>query len=174
MLPHMPVRFTTRGMLLFIAFFAFVAACLLVPTLYGAMAAFTVAIAVMLFASTGALVAPPERRVFWVGFTMFGWGYFVVSRLPDEGYATAFIYLSGYEYFPVEGILRTCYYDYLRYWMGHADPDAGLNLNAGDDPRGDFFLTAGKSISIILVAHLGGLLTNACFRYHSREQPNTE
>lgn len=161
--------FSVKGALIGTAIVGIAAACAFSFSHASCGVALIVTTTILLFATTAAIVAPPATRVFWIGFAVFGWGYFVVTHIPEEEYAAGtLIQVSLDENYPPKYWFLYLYHEYLRFPLGHASPSAGLNLNGGTDKRGEYFATSAQLFSTLAVASVGAFLGQWCFGPRSR------
>ena len=80
-------RTSVAGLLGFVAVFAIGLAAMVNATSVWAGVVFTLMVGLLL-ASVLAVILPGGRRGGWLGFALFGWGYFLVGNVPALGLAS--------------------------------------------------------------------------------------
>src|SRR5205823_11976030 len=94
-----PLQFSLAGQLGIVAFFGLAFAAVSSPSMLWAMMMVMLVWGVLLFAILGILFRRGERRAFWAGFAVFGWGYLAflfVAWVYPVGFPLWRAYLSQF------------------------------------------------------------------------------
>jgi hypothetical protein len=136
---------------------------------------FTLAISLLLASLVLSYTGSALRRPFWIGFAVFGWGYWAVLHSPILDMEPDF------NNWRLQGqgprLISTSLLDWV-YFRGlplvHAEPQFDLNgrvTNNSRYPRGPDFMRVGHSIFAVLYAALGGLVGAVSYRWsHGRPE----
>ena len=76
-------RFSLAGSLWFVAFFALGFAAVLNPSNFWLGVTFLVTLGLLCASVLGAVLERSRGGVWWLGFALFGWAYFVAGSVPD-------------------------------------------------------------------------------------------
>ena len=138
-----PLRFTLSALLLTVLPIATASAALGTGSYLWAETTFTFTIAVLLFATLGAAFRRDDRRVFWAGFAVFGWAYWVLMFAP-----------SFREHTRYEVVTSTLLSYLYPYWIPLAEKQAHYKDTAL------FFEFVGHSIFALFIGLAGGLVAS--------------
>lgn len=109
-----------------------------------ASALFTLTVGVLFIALLGAVYDRAGRRAFWLGFSLFGWGYHLFVFGPWFRSATN------------ELLLTTRLLKYLAERLGHGSGPIGLAVQLGDHWYAHPFVVIGHLLLVVVFAIIGG------------------
>jgi energy-coupling factor transporter transmembrane protein EcfT len=140
---------------------------LVFATAWWAAVAFTASIVLLLASLVFCFAATGDRRWYWIGFAIFGWGYWIVLSLPLLSFeGTLGQWQLGGSRLVSEKILEWVYFHALP--LVHAEPQidrrTGEVLNGSRYPNSTDFMRVGHSLADLMVAVFGGLLGRIAYR----------
>ncbi len=150
------VQLSIRAVFAVTAFIAVACAALAKPSFLWASALWTLTMAVLAMGLVAIACRRDRSRIFWMGFSLFGWGHMILTLAPwfDDN--------TG------EFILTRQLLDLAGHALGHdvaeitTMPGIWRNLPYASTPGGYTYLTylvAGQSLFTLLVATVGGFAT---------------
>jgi hypothetical protein len=151
------MRFSLKYLFLMTTLAGLACAVLLFANLWCGAVCFTASMGLILASVVLAYAATGVSRSFWIGFAIFGCGYWLALRIPVAGEVTAARWTFGSESPLITAQLLEWSYKELSQAIGPAVPDS------------DNFGRVGHSLFAILTAFLGGWLGRFAYRrYRSR------
>lgn len=134
---------------------------------------FSVSTLMLLTALLLAYAAKRERRAYWIGFALFGWGYWILLHSPILDIESSSANWGLYSQSPLftATILDWLYDNALSqvHEQPVADRYGTLVANSSGYPSGPDFFRVGHSIFAMLFALVGGEIGRRAFQQHNPE-----
>jgi len=187
MIKSSPVTFGIRHLLLMLTGAALSTVSLVFATpLWGSLW-FSVSMAVLLTAIALSILSSGQRKAFWVGVAIFGWGYWLIlhaSFLSMTGPGTLMpLTNSGSMAWRLEGNGPPLLSSLTLEWIYskvlpvvHEEPTSdanGVRTNDSRYPDGPTFMRVGHSLIALAVAVIGGFLVLALSRPNATQSQHT-
>lgn len=146
-----PPRNSIAGLMAVVVLVAVGFAALKNPSEIWASCLFSLTVGLLLLALLGVAFGSGDRRMFWAGFSVFGWGYLILALLTHAFEASL----------PTTLLIQ----DLHQRWNGTHALIASLNGTDSHDMDAAFF-QSGRSLATLLVALLGTVLVRVFASQH--------
>jgi hypothetical protein len=137
---------------------------------------FTLTLGVLLVSILLSVHRTVSRRAFWLGFALFGWTYLALSQVPSIESRLATTKLLAYLDSKVPGRTQTFFtgtFEDVTATVGLDSDDGTIFLNRSAGPglggTSESFMRIGHSLVVLIVALLGGLLSQFL---HEKDRQN--
>lgn len=163
------IRFSIAGLMLSVAIAGAAFAALRADSPLAADATFSVTLGVLLLAILAVFYRGGQRRAFWVGFAIFGWGYIALAFAPcfqtevRPHLVTSRLLDVAHPH--IIGLPPGTFAHFDNYWLADRVTGKWSLVKTG---TGEAFDRTGHSLATLVLGLVGGMLGRCLFATRSR------